>query len=247
MQALIIDDEKHCREGLSIMLSKYCPDVEVLAQCPGPKAALQAIGKFHPDLIFLDIEMPGMNGFEMLENCKEYDFEVIFTTAYNEYAIQAIRHSALDYLLKPVNKNELVQAVAKVKESRQSKAPAGITQLMELMENRKPSERIALPTIDGLIIIDLKDILYCQSENNYTRFHLVNGKTFFVSKTLKKAEVLLMNDKDFFRIHHSFIINLRYIQRYYKGDGGEISLINGKNLPVSRTKKQEFLDRLEKL
>src|SRR5258708_3718340 len=247
MQALIIDDEKHCREGLSIMLSKYCPEVEVLAQCPGTKAALQAIGKFHPDLIFLDIEMPGMNGFEMLENCREYDFEVIFTTAYNEYAIQAIRHSALDYLLKPVNKNELILAVARAKETRQATAPARITQLLELIENSKSSERIALPTIDGLIIVDIKDILYCESENNYTRFHLINEKTLFVSKTLKKVEALLMNDKDFFRIHHSFVINLRYIQRYFKGDGGEISLSNGKNLPVSRTKKPAFLDRLTNL
>ena len=229
------------------MLSKYCPDIEVLAQCPGAKAALKAIGRFQPDLIFLDIEMPVMNGFQMLEHCKEYELGVIFTTAYNEYAIQAIRHSALDYLLKPVNKNELIQAVARAKETRRERVPERIAQLLELMTDRKPIERVALPTIDGLIIVDLKEILYCEAENNYTRFHLVDGKTLFVSKTLRKVEALLLEDRDFFRIHHSFIVNLRYVHRYYKGDGGEIDLTNGKSFPVSRTKKQDFLDRLEKL
>ncbi len=247
MQVLIIDDELHCREGLFIMLSLYCPEIEVLAQCAGAKAALQAIDKFHPDLIFLDIEMPGMNGFEMLEQCKEYGFEVIFTTAYNEYAIQAIRHSALDYLLKPVDKDELLLAVARAKAVRREPVPRRINQLLEMVDGRRSPERIALTTLEGLSIIELKDILYCESEKNYTRFHLIGGKTFVVSKTLKKVEQLLLHDHDFFRIHHSFIINMRHLQRYIRGDGGEIGLSNGKLLPVSRTKKQEFLARLETL
>jgi two-component system LytT family response regulator len=247
MQALIIDDEKHCREGLQIMLSKYCPDLEVMAQCPSARAALQAIAQYHPDLVFLDIEMPDMNGFEMLEHCKEYDFEIIFTTAYNEYAIQAIRHSALDYLEKPVNKDELIRAVARSSGSKRPAASARVTKLLDMMEEKRSSERMALPTIDGLIIIGLKDILYCESEKNYTRFHMLNGRTIFVSKTLKKVEALLLVDKDFFRIHHSFIINLKYMERYFRGDGGEVCLTNGKNIPVSRIKKKEFLERLEKL
>jgi two-component system LytT family response regulator len=247
MQALIIDDEHHCREGLSIMLSLYCPGIEVLAQCPSARAGLQAIDKFHPDLVFLDIEMPGMNGFELLENCKDYGFEVIFTTAYNEYAIQAIRHSALDYLLKPVDKDELIQAVAKAAAAIQHPAPQKINNLLEQTGGRRSPERIALTTLEGMIIIELREILYCESEKNYTRFHLVGGKTFFISKTLKKVEHLLQHDTDFFRIHHSFIINMRHLQRYIKGDGGEIGLSNGKILPVSRTKKQEFLRRLETL
>ncbi len=247
MQALIIDDEKHCREGLFIMLSKYCPEVEVVAQCSSTTAAIQAIVKFQPHLIFLDIEMPGMNGFELLENCKGYDFKVIFTTAYNEYAIQAIRHSALDYLLKPVDKTELVQAVTKAKAAQQPSTSERIARLLESIESRKATERIALTTFDGMIVIEIRDILYCESENNYTRFHLVSGKVILVSKTLKKVEELLSNESDFLRIHHSFIINIRYVERYLKGDGGEICLTNGKSLPVSRTKKQEFLSRLEKL
>ncbi|TDW97363.1 LytR/AlgR family response regulator transcription factor [Dinghuibacter silviterrae] len=238
MQALIVDDERHCREGLAIMLAKYCPGVEVLAQCPDARTALKAIGKYQPDLIFLDIEMPVMNGFDMLERCKEYDLEIIFTTAYNEYAIQAIRRSAIDYLLKPVSKNELIEAVNRATEARKNKA---------LPEGPPLRSRIALPTIDGLILLDLKDVIYCEAENNYTRFHLSGGDSVYVSKTLRKVEDLLLDNPDFFRIHHSFIVNLKYVQRYFRGDGGEINLATGLRIPVSRAKKQEFLDRLERL
>lgn len=243
----MIDDEKHCRDGLAILLGKYCPQVEIVDQCANAKLALLSIAEHEPTLIFLDIEMPDMNGFEMLEYCKDYHFDIIFTTAYNEYAIQAIRHSALDYLLKPVNKDELISAVARAKENKSSHTSSRIEKLLELMEGKKTTGRIALPTIDGLIMIDTKDIVYCESENNYTRFHLVNNKTVFVSKTLKRVETLLENDDSFFRIHHSFIINLLFLQRYIKGDGGEVVMANGQTLTVSRIKKTEFLERLDKL
>ena len=247
MRTLIIDDERHCRDGLAIMLSKHCPGLEVLAQCQDGTTALKAIKEHTPDLIFLDIEMPDMNGFEMLEQCSGNNFQIIFTTAYNEYAIRAIRHSALDYLLKPVNKNELLHAVARAKAFNASQVSVKITQLLELVNTKRPPERIALPTIDGLILIDIKDILYCESENNYTRFYLANGKNIFVSRTLRAVEALFEDNKDFFRIHHSFIINLNYVQKYLKGDGGEVVLCSGKSLSVSRTKKQEFLDTLARL
>jgi two-component system, LytTR family, response regulator len=247
MQTLIIDDEKHCRDSLAILLAKYCPEVEVLAQCSGGEEGLRAIEGSEPDLIFLDISMPGMTGFQMLEQCKDRSFEVIFTTAYDEYAIQAIRHSALDYLLKPIDKNELLQAMARAKGSRANPPPARIGRLLELLDTRTASERVALPTVDGLIIIDTRNILYCESENNYTRFFMVDGKNIFVSKTLKKVEAIFKDDHNFFRNHNSFLINLKYIHRYLKGDGGEVILSNGKSLPIARTKKQEFLDRLEKL
>ena len=247
MKVILIDDEKHCRDGLSIMLNKYCPQVEIADQCSNAKQALESIAENEPDLVFLDIEMPDMNGFEMLEYCKDYHFEIIFTTAYNEYAIQAIRHSALDYLLKPVNKDELINAIARAKDNKSSHTSSRIEKLLELMEGKKVPGRIALPTIDGLIMVDTKDIVYCESENNYTRFHLVNNKTIFVSKTLKKVEMLLEADDSFFRIHHSFIINLHFLQRYIKGDGGEVVMSTGQTLTVSRIKKLEFLDKLEKL
>lgn len=247
MKAIIIDDEKHCREGLEIMLSRHCPTVEIIAQGDGAKAGIKLITQYHPDLVFLDIEMPEMNGFEMLEYCGGCDFEIIFTTAYNEYAIKAIRHSALDYLLKPVNKTELVQAIERASESKKIHASSRIMKLLESIHATRPSERIALPTIEGLIMVDTKDILYCESDNNYTRFHLQNGKSVYISKTLKKAELLLQNNTDFYRIHHSFLVNLKFIQQYIKGDGGEVVMSNGKYLPVSRNNRQDFLNRLEKL
>lgn len=247
MRAIIIDDEKHCRDGLAIMLSKHCPRVELLEQCSGAKSAIKMIAQHQPDIIFLDIEMPGMNGFEMLEYCSGYDFEIIFTTAYNEYAIKAIRHSALDYLLKPINKTELIEALARVGESKKLSASSRIAGLLETMTGKKTAERIALPTIDGLIMVDTKDILYCESENNYTRFHLQNGKNIFISKTLKKTELLLHDKNNFFRIHHSFLINLDYVKQYIKGSGGEVMMANDKILSVSRTKRADFLAKLERL
>ena len=248
MHTLIIDDEKHCRDSLFIMLSKYCPDITVVDQCPDANTALRSIQQYQPDLLFLDIEMPGMNGFELLENCPERDFEIIFVTAYNEYAIQAIRHSALDYLLKPVISEDLVQAVDRaIRAGRQHLSTAKVTRLLQLLQQQKTAQRIALPTVDGIMIVDLQDILYCESENNYTRLYLTNDKFIFVAKTLKKIEALLSIDPDFFRIHHSFIVNMRFVRQYRKGDGGMIVLSNGKNIPISRIRRQELFARLEKL
>ncbi len=247
MKAILVDDEKHCRDGLSIMLGKYCPQVEIAGEYSSAKDALLGIAEHEPEIIFLDIEMPGMNGFEMLEYCRDYNFDVIFTTAYNEYAIQAIRHSALDYLLKPVNRDELVNAVARARAIKNDTTLSRIDKLLGLMESKKAPGRIALATIDGLVMIDTKDILFCESENNYTRFHLVNNKVILVSKTLKKVEAILENDDSFFRIHHSFIINLAFMERYIRGDGGEVVMAGGKILTVSRINKAAFLDKLEKL
>jgi len=247
MRAIIIDDEKHCREGLAILLSRHCPEVQVLDHCANAKAAIKAIAQLEPDIIFLDIEMPGMNGFEMLEYCGGYDFEIIFTTAYNEYAIKAIRHSALDYLLKPVNKAELVQAVQRAGSNKKTTASTRITALLNALDIKKNAERITLSTVEGLLFVDTREIMYCESENNYTRFHLADNKVIVVSKTLKKVEELLSGNADFFRIHQSYLVNLNYVQRYIKGDGGELVMKNGDNLLVSRSKKGAFLELLERL
>ncbi len=247
MRVIIIDDEKHCREGLAIMLDKYCDGIELVASCADGKAGIKAIGQSAPDLVFLDIEMPGMNGFDMLENCSQLDFDVIFTTAYNEYAIQAIRHNALDYLLKPVNKNELMQAVNKARKNRKHQASEKITGLLQSVRSGKKTGKIAISTVEGLVMVDTGEIVYCESENNYTRIHLSSGKRILVSKTLKKVEELLMSHTHFFRIHNSYLINLDFMQQYIKGDGGEVVLSGGQQLPVSRLKRAEFLDMLEKL
>lgn len=246
MRAIIIDDEQHCREGLSIMLKKYCEGVEVVAGCSNGPAGIEAIETFHPELVFLDIEMPGMNGFEMLQQCMAINFKIIFTTAYNEYAIQAIRHSALDYLLKPVNKTELVQAVERAKQSMIPEPSAGVDKLLSLLSGQKNKGKIALPTLEGLLMVEVNDIIYCESESAYTKFYLANKKCITVSKVLKDAEALL-EGKGFFRAHNSYLINMQYVERYIRGNGGEVIMTDGKNIPVSRTKRQDFLNRLEKL
>jgi two-component system LytT family response regulator len=246
MRAIIIDDEQHCREGLSIMLKKYCEGVELETACSDGPSGIAAIEKHHPDLVFLDIEMPGMNGFEMLQQCINCDFKIIFTTAYNEYAIQAIRHSALDYLLKPVSKAELVQAVERARMALVPEQSAGVGKLLSMLAGQKDKGKIALPTMEGLLLVEVSDILYCESESAYTKFYFTDKKSITVSKVLKDAEALL-EGKGFFRAHNSYLINLQYVQRYIRGNGGEVIMADGKNIPVSRTRRQDFLNRLEKL
>jgi len=246
MTAILVDDEKHCRDVLALLLAKYCPSVDLLAHCADGREGLQAIEQYRPDLVFLDIEMPGMSGFDMLAACRFTDFRVIFTTAYNEYAIQAIRHNALDYILKPVDKDELVQAVAKAMQEREHRSSASVDQFVDYLTRQKLGDRIALPTMEGLQILKADDIYYCESDGGYTHFFLTSGKTILISKTLKEVEEVLEH-KGFCRVHHGFLINLRYVQRYIRGDGGEVVMENNKTLPVSRNKKQEFLSLLEKI
>ncbi|MGA0555828.1 LytR/AlgR family response regulator transcription factor [Larkinella sp. VNQ87] len=246
MTAILVDDEKHCRDVLGLLLQRYCPQVQLLASCSDGTEGYRAIEMHQPDLVFLDIEMPGMSGFDMLEACRFTRFDVIFTTAYNEYAIKAIRHNALDYILKPIDKDELVQAVQKAEQERLTRATPKVEGFIEYLHRQKTGDRIALPTMEGLQIINSEEIYYCESDGGYTRFFLTNGKIVLISKTLKEVEDVL-ETKGFCRVHHGYLINLRYVQRYIRGDGGEVIMENNKNIPVSRNKKQEFLNLLEKI
>jgi two-component system LytT family response regulator len=164
MTALIIDDEKHCRDVLLLLLQKNCPGVQVLDTCVDGPSGIQAIERHRPDLVFLDIEMPGMNGFDMLSQCRYHQFKLIFTTAYDEYAIQAIRHNALDYLLKPVDKDELMKAVQRASESTGTAAADRIEQLLQQVQPQKTMGKVALPTLEGLLFINPDDIYYCESD-----------------------------------------------------------------------------------
>lgn len=246
MTAIIVDDEKHCRDVLALLLQKFCPQVQLMASCADGQTGVDAISLHRPDMVFLDIEMPGMNGFDMLEACRYTNFKLIFTTAYNEYAIKAIRHNALDYILKPVDKDELVQAVQRAAQQRSSQPSNQIEGLIEYLNSQKAGDRIALPTLEGLQILQSEDIWYCESDGGYTRFFLNTGKVSLISKTLKEVEEVL-ESKGFCRIHNSYLINLRYVQKYIRGDGGEVIMVNGSNIPVSRNKKQDFLNLLEKI
>jgi two-component system LytT family response regulator len=247
MTAIIVDDEKHCREVMEHLLHKHCNGVKILASCSNGEEALAALAKENPDILFLDIEMPGMNGFGLLEKFNHPSFEIVFTTAYNEYAIKAIRHSALDYLLKPVDKDELILTVQRAKEHKALKSSQRVDSLLELLNSKKKNKRFAVPTMDGLIMVDAETILYCESDSAYCKIYFINSnKPLVISKTLKEVEEVLQGN-DFCRIHHSYCINMKCVQSYIRGEGGEVVLNTGQHLPVSRTRKQDFLSLLEKI
>jgi two-component system LytT family response regulator len=244
MKAIIIDDELSGREVLKKLVELNCPDVTVIHTLNSIETGLQAIREVKPELVFLDIQMPNASGFDLLNQLDKIDFEIIFVTAHDAYAIKAFKYSAVDYLLKPIKVSELIDAVNKAAE-RVEKKHAG-DHIKFMMDKISPSKKtflnnkILLPTLGGYNIIEVSEITYCKSESNYTRFNFVDGKNLLVSKTLKEFEPILL-DNNFFRIHRSFIINLNCIAKYNKGKGGEVVMKDGAILEVSREKKDEFL------
>jgi two-component system, LytTR family, response regulator len=239
--AIIIDDEAKGRLALSQKLFTYCTQVQVVAEASNGQEALLLIQHHKPQLVFLDIEMPKMNGFEMLNALPEKNFHVIFTTAYDQYAIKAIKYAAFDYLLKPVDIEELKTAVEKIelKETNQTKKQVELLQ-QNIEHSKKQLNKLAVPTLDGLLFFDINDIIHLEANSNYTFIHFLGKPKITASKTLKEFEELLP-EEIFFRTHHSHLINLNYIKKYIKGDGGQIELQNGNVVDVSRRKKEEFL------
>jgi len=245
IQTIIIDDERHSCDALKMLLDKCCPQIQVAAICHSANEGIKKINELKPDLIFLDIEMPYMNGFQMLEQLSIIDFEIIFTTSYDQYAITAFKFSALDYLLKPVDREELEKAVQKVSK----KTNPAISQQLEILLQRinqpaKPVHRIALPTMQGLEFVPVESITHCSSSNNYTEFFLKDKKKLLVSRTLKEAEDMLA-DHAFLRVHHSHIVNLNAITRYVKGEGGYLVLADGSTVDVSRSRKELLMQKLQ--
>jgi len=239
--AIIIDDEAKGRLVLREKLSAYCPSVQVLAEASDGQKALLLIQQHKPQLIFLDIEMPRMNGFEMLNALPEKNFHIIFITAYDQYAIKAIRYAAFDYLLKPVDIEELKTAVAKISLAENHDTVKQLELLQQTaLHPKKQLNKLAIPTLDGLLFYDINDIIHLEANSNYTNIYLLSNTKITASKTLKEFEDLLPEDI-FFRTHHSHLINLNFIKRYIKGDGGQIELQNGRYVDVSRRKKEEFL------
>jgi two-component system LytT family response regulator len=242
--AIIIDDESKGRTALREKLSAYCPQITLLAEAANGQEALILIRQHDPQLIFLDIEMPRMNGFEMLNEIGKRNFHVIFTTAYDQYAIKAIKYAAFDYLLKPIDIEELKTAISNVDARGNSQIRNQLDLLSQHMQQpKRPLSKLAIPTLDGLMFYDINDIIYLEANSNYTNLYFVNKVKIIASKTLKEFEELLPDDI-FFRTHNSFIINLNFIKRYIKGDGGQIELHNGAFVDLSRRKKEEFLIRI---
>ncbi|MEM7035390.1 MAG: LytTR family DNA-binding domain-containing protein [Bacteroidota bacterium] len=245
MTAILVDDEPNCLRLLEWALKTHCPQVKVLESFNDPEIAAHQIRLQKPDLVLLDVEMPQMNGFDLLASLDTIDFDVIFTTAYDKFALRAFKVSAVDYLLKPIDEAELMKAVAKVQEKRnQNRSFSQIQNLLEQIASPRPTspDQIALPTAEGLEFTAPDDILYLQSDSNYTEIYLQDGRRLILSRTLKDVETLLPPDR-FCRVHHSYIVNLRQIKRYVKGDGGYLIMKNGAEVRVSRSKKDVLLGR----
>jgi two-component system LytT family response regulator len=243
LKAILIDDEPECLRSLAFDIGQQCPGVEIVAQCDNGKEAIKAIHALTPDVLFLDIDMPFINGFDLLEMVPDVDFEVIFTTAHDKYAIQAFRISAVDYLLKPIDTDALKLAVEKVRLLRtkgsSSRQISFLIQQLKDLENNNV-RKIALPTFDGLEFIHMDDILYCQSDGAYSNVFFTDGNKMYISKTLRYLEDALCNFH-FFRVHNSYIVNLNHVSKYSKTDGGLLILSNGEKVRVSRSKKDELL------
>ncbi len=241
MTAIIVDDEKHCREVMEYLLHKYCSNVNVIANCSSGAEALLALQNNSPDVLFLDIEMPGMNGFELLEKFQHPKFEIVFTTAYNEYAIKAIKRSALDYLLKPVDKDELKATILRFEE-KQNYAKETEQLLQNLVHNLKQKEegdfKIAVPTIEGAVFFTISQIIRCEGEGNYTWFYLSDGRRHLSAKTMKEYEDILLQHQ-FLRIHKSHLVNRKFIENYTH-DKRSVVLIDKTMLPVAKQRKNEI-------
>lgn len=242
LRAILIDDEESSLSALKEKLLTYCPQVEIIAQCDNAAKGIEAINTRHPDLVFLDIEMPVMNGFVMLQQLGYKNFELIFTTAYDHYAIRAIRYSALDYLVKPVEIGELKEAVNRAGEKRNRSYPNPQIELLveQLISRRNTHHRIAIPTTEGLQFIKTEDIIYLEASANYTIINCTGQRKFLVSRTMKDFEDLLPPEI-FLRIHNSYIINKHFAEKYIRGEGGQVVLSNGVVLDVAKRKKSEFL------
>jgi two-component system LytT family response regulator len=244
LSAVLVDDEEHCTETLQWMLGEYCPRVDVRSVFNDPVEALRGLSTQQVDIIFLDIEMPVMNAFGLLRALGTDRGAVIFTTAYDEFAIQAIKHDALDYLMKPVDKEELLAAVARASDmDRRQEMMQRIDGLLDRVAQGSVRERIAIPTLDGLEMLALDQVVHARASDNYTELHLVDGSRIVVSRTLKDVEQDLPARR-FVRIHLSHMVALDHIVRYVRGVGGYVVLDNGMQLPVSRSRKDELLARL---
>lgn len=247
VKAIVLDDEKHCVESLCLDIERYCPEVEVVAALTSAKECLSAIKKLRPELLFLDIEMPWMNGFELLEYLYPTDFEVIFVTAYDSYAVQAFRASAVDYLMKPVDKNDLIDAVEKVKTRISNNGrteQAHIRTLLDDYFSKRKVSKIALPDKDGQKFVELDQIMYVEASSNYSNLHLADGNTLLVTLTLKHIDSKL-DDERFIRVHHSFIINMDHVTQYVKSDGGYLVMKDGSQVPISRSKRPGLRELIE--
>ncbi len=247
IRTIIIEDEPISRDLLTLMLKRHGQDIELIDICANPGVGMESIFRNNPELIFLDIQMPKMSGFDMLNKLKPFNFEVIFTTAFDQYAMNAIKMSALDYLLKPIEQEELTAAIQKAKERLKQKDPQlNYELLLSNLSQRSPLDKtIALSTSDGISLVKLINIIRVEALGRYSKFYLINNEIILVSRTLGDFEDSLSTNH-FFRIHDSYLVNLHHVKKYAKGDGGTVILSDNTELDVARRRKDAFIKLISK-
>jgi two-component system LytT family response regulator len=247
LKTVIVDDESDAVNFINSLISEYCPSLEVNGMASNVLQGVSVINEKDPDLVFLDVEMPNGTGFDLLAQFPEKDFDVVFITAFNHYAIKAIKFSAVDYILKPININEFIEAVNKVVKKRSERRSPGNEGIKILMENLRSSlpSRLAIPTTDGMEYLNPKDIIRIEADRSYSWFYLTGDRKILVSRHLKEFQELL-GDRYFFRAHNSHLINLKFVKKYIRKEGGYIEMADGAMLPVSRNRKDLFLAHMSK-
>lgn len=247
IRTIIIDDEMLMRQTLEKLLREHCSNARLVAQAGSVKEGVDTVRKHHPDLILLDIKMKDGTGFDLLKQLEPVDFKVIFITAYDEYAIKAIKFSALDYLLKPVEPKDLVEAINKAEKLVLKEMNAQLSVLADNLQSPNiPAKKIILKTFDSVHLVKIFDIIYCESADNYTYFHLQNNNKVLVSNTLKEYDELL-GEYGFLRVHKSYLINLAHIIRFEKAEGGSIVLTDDHVVPVASRKREQLLEMLDRI
>ncbi len=242
-KAIIIDDEADSVKLLALQLKMYCPQVLVVAGCTDAEDGLQKIKSLQPNIVFLDIEMPVMNGFQLLEKLGAINFSLVFVTAYDQFAVKAFRFSALDYLLKPIDGKDLQAAVQKAMQ-RHWPVQQQLTMLKDQVQGTQKNHpgKIALPYQNGVSFVEVENIVYCESENNYTRFYTTDGQQHLVSKNLGDIQEVL-EERNFLRVHRQYLVNLDHIKKYVRGEGNYLVLSNDTNIPVARSQKEKLIER----
>lgn len=244
LTTLLVDDEEHCRIALRNFLTRYCPDVSVIGEADTVATARRLVAELGPDLVFLDISMPPEDGFALFRDLPAPGFHTIFVTAHDEYALKAIKHHALDYLLKPLNISELIRAVGHAKALReQGSMQAQLSQLLQSAQQPGLPEKICLPLADGFTYVPVREIIRCEAEGSYTIFHFSGRNKVVVSRTLGSYEAVL-KDYGFIRVHHQHLINPEHVERYQRGRGGIVVMSDKKEVVVSQRKKDDFLRQI---
>ena len=247
IKGVIIEDEQNARETLRILVEKYCKNVEVVGEANDVKSGLACINKHQPDLVFLDIEMPDGDGFDLLAQVRKFDFDIIFTTAYSEFAVQAFKYNTIDYLLKPIVHEELIQAVDKAEmELKTRDLSEKFNQLLSYINKGKNKNRIVLSTSERYDIVDISEIIMCKSDKNYTSFYLENGNVITVSKTMKEFQEILTNN-GFIRSHRQYFVNLDHIKSFGRTESNVIRLTRDLEAPVSTRNKEKLLEIIHQI